>query len=296
MRKRKNNMDRLVRYISEDGTFYIIAADTAETVRRAHEIHGTSPLCSAALGRLLTAGALMSSMLKNDEDSITLRVNGGGPCGTVLAVAEGDGTVRGYIDSPHIVLPLKGPGKLDVGSGVGKNGSLTVIKDIGLKDPYVGASELVSGEIAEDVTAYYACSEQIPTVCALGVLADPESEQVITAGGFLIQLLPTAGDDTAAALEAAAAHTRPVTSMQKDGLDPDAIVAEVLAGFDIGKLGESEISYRCTCSKDRVSKALISLGKEQLLEMAEDAETEVSCQFCDKKYVFSSDEIRELIS
>ena len=287
-------MDKLVRCISRDGTLFIIAADTTEMVEKSQQIHKTSAVTSAALGRLLTASSLMGSMLKGDDDSVTLRINGGGPAGTVMAVSDSSGNARGYVQNPVVEIPLNSKGKLDVSGAVGTDGSLTVIKDLNLKEPYVGQIPLVSGEIAEDITSYYATSEQIPSVCALGVLVNPDLS-IKAAGGFIIQLLPTALDDTIDAVERCIKDIPPVTAMLSDGLTPEELCRRVLSEFDLDVLDASSPKYKCSCSRERVEAALISTGKESLEELAREEFTEVNCQFCDRKYRFSGEEIKKLM-
>ena len=289
-------MANLVRMINDDGQFSVMAVDSTNIVTEMKKIHGTSKVCSAALGRLLTAASLMGSALKGKDDSLTVKINGGGPCGTVLAVSDSSGNVRGYISDANIKLPLNDKGKLDVRGAVGTNGSLTVIKDLGLKEPYVGQIPIVSGEIAEDITSYFAVSEQVPTVCALGVLVEPENGEIICSGGFVIQLLPTALDDTIDKIEADLQGIKPVTTMLAEGLTPEKICRTVLKSFTLEKLDEAQVEYRCTCSKQRVIKALIATGKDGLSEMAQDETTEVVCNFCNKKYRFSKEEILALLN
>ena len=288
-------MSKVVRLISTEGDLCVMATDSTDIVREAHEIHATTNVCSAALGRLLTAASLMGSSLKGADNSITLRINADGPSGSVIAVSDYEGNVRGYIANPKVSLPLNNLGKLDVSGAVGKNGTLTVMKDLGLKEPYIGQTPLVSGEIAEDVTSYFAVSEQIPSVCALGVLCAPDTEDIITAGGFLIQLLPTATEDTIERVEEGLKGLPSVTSMLVQGLSPEQIARKALSKFEIEVLDEAETAYKCNCSKSRVEKALISLGEEELNNMSEDENTEVCCHFCSKKYNFSSEDIKEII-
>ncbi|MBQ7580954.1 MAG: Hsp33 family molecular chaperone HslO [Clostridia bacterium] len=288
-------MGKLVRCISHEGDLVAIAVDSTDIVRRAHEIHKTSKVTSAALGRLLSAASMMGAMLKGKDDSVTLRLKGNGPAGTVIAVSDSTGNVRGYIGDANVELPLNKKGKLDVAGAVGTDGFLTVIKDLGLKEPYVGQTPIVTGEIAEDITAYYAASEQTPSVCALGVLVDPESKDVIVAGGFIIQLLPGAMEDTIEKVERSIADIPAVTKMMTDGLSPEEILRKVLKEFELDVLDEAEVEYKCNCTKQRVEKALISSGREALEEMAQDETTEVCCNFCEKKYHFSSAEILKLV-
>ena len=292
--KGTDEMGKLVRCISSDGTLTVMAADTTDIVNTAQEIHKTSAVVSAALGRLLTAACLMGSALKGKDDSVTLRINGGGPAGTILAVSDSSGNVRGYAVNPVVEIPLNDKGKLDVAGAVGTDGALTVIKDLGLKDPYVGQIPIASGEIAEDITSYFAVSEQIPTVCALGVLVNPDLT-IRGAGGFIIQLLPTADDSVIDLVEKCIEGIEPVTKMLDSKMTPEEICRHVLANFELEVLDEAQPEYRCNCSRDRVSKALISMGREELSDIMKDERTEVCCQFCDKKYVFTPSDIAKLI-
>lgn len=287
-------MGKLIRCISQDGTVTVMAADTTDIVNRAQEIHSTSAVISAALGRLMTAACLMGSALKGQDDSITLRMNGNGPAGTVLAVSDSNGNVKGYAINSIVELPLNDKGKLDVSGAVGTDGMLTVIKDLGLKEPYVGQIPIISGEIAEDITSYFATSEQIPTVCALGVLVNPDLT-IRKAGGFIIQLLPTADDTIIDKVEKGIEGIASVTQMLDSGFDPEKICRTVLPLFDLDVLDTSSPEYRCDCSRERVTRALISMGKDELKNLTEDEKTEVCCQFCDKKYVFTPTDIEALI-
>ena len=286
-------MNKLVRCLSEDGTVLVMAADTTELVEQARRYHKTSKVCSAALGRLLTAASLMGTLLKSDDYSLTLRINGGGPAGSVIAVGDPHGNVRGYVMNSNVELPLNSKGKLDVGGAVGKDGNLTVIKDIGMKDPYIGQIPIVSGEIAEDITSYYAISEQIPTVCALGVLVNPDLT-IAAAGGFMIQLLPTADDTIIDRVEAGLNDLPSMTMMLTQGLSPLDICKKVVPGFRIDVLDEENPDYICNCSRERVEAALLSTGKASLLEMTEDAGTQVRCHFCPKIYEFTPAQLRAL--
>ena len=286
-------MDKLVRCISTDGTLVMMAADTTDMVEKAQEIHSPSAVVTAALGRLLTGASLMGSMLKGKDDSLTLRINGGGPAGSVLAVSDSEGNTRGYAANNIVEIPLNAKGKLDVAGAVGTNGSLTVIKDLGLKEPYVGQVPIISGEIAEDITSYYASSEQTPSVCALGVLVNPDLT-VKAAGGFIIQLLPTADEETISAVERCIEGIPAVTSMLTDGMTPEQICKKVLPEFELEVLDSSNPEYKCNCSRERVMKALISVGEKELRDMQNDEITQVNCQFCGKSYDFTSKEIKEL--
>lgn len=287
-------MSKLVRMISTEGDLTVIAADTTDAVAMAEQIHKTSAVTSAALGRLLTAASMMGAVLKGKDDSLTLRLSGDGPAGSVIAVSDSFGNVRGYISNPIVEIPLNIKGKLDVAGAVGTNGTLTVMKDLGLKEPYIGQVPIISGEIAEDITSYFAVSEQTPTVCALGVLVNPDLT-IKAAGGFIVQLLPTAMDDTIEKVEECIKDIPSVTQMLTSGMAPEDICRRVLGKFDLELLDESSPEYRCNCSKERVSKALISLGKDELEDMAKENGTEVCCHFCDKKYNFTPSEIRNLI-
>lgn len=288
-------MGKIVRYITEDGSAFVIAADTTDVVAKAEQIHKTSAVNTAALGRLMTAASMMGDMLKGKDDSITLRINGGGPAGSIIAVSDSGGNVRGYVQNPVVEIPLNSAGKLDVKGTVGTNGFLYVLKDLGMNEPYVGQTEIVSGEIAEDITNYYASSEQTPSVCALGVLVNPDLT-VAAAGGFLIQLLPGCPDEIIDKIEYSVSDIEPVTTMLSKGMTADDIAKRALKNIKIEKLDENEIEYRCNCSRERVAAALVSTGRESLEEMADSGEnTTVECHFCDKVYTFTPDDIRKLI-
>lgn len=287
-------MGKLIRCITSDGLVMATAVDTTDIVGRAEQIHGTSAVVTAALGRLLTAGSMMGNMLKSKDNSITLRLAGGGPAGNIIVVSDWQGDVRGYVGNPVVEIPLNPKGKLDVAGAVGKTGNLYVTKDLGLKEPYNGCIPLVSGEIAEDITAYYAISEQIPTVCALGVLVNPDLT-VKVAGGYIIQLLPAAGEDTIELIEKGMKNMPSVTALLNSGETPLSIIKKALSEFEVEVLYEQDVFYRCNCSKERIETALITLGKEELCKMADEMETvEVKCHFCDKVYNFSPNEVRNL--
>ncbi len=287
-------MGKSVRCISKDGTIVAVAVDSTDMVNRAQEIHETSAVCSAALGRLMTAASLMGCALKGKDDSVTLRLNGGGPIGSVIAVSDSEGNVRGYVTQNVVEIPLNKKGKLDVAGAVGTDGFLTVIKDLGLKEPYIGQTPIITGEIAEDITAYYSTSEQTPTVCALGVLVNPDLT-VRASGGLIIQLLPTAMDDTIDLVEKCIETLEPISTLIDRGMTPEEICRHALHLFDLDILDDAEPVYKCYCSRQRVEGALISTGIEELEDMAKDEKTEVSCQFCDKKYVFTPEDLRMLI-
>ena len=287
-------MGNLIRTISADGSLFMMAADTTAIVSEAQKIHHTTKVCTAALGRLLTGATFMGHLLKGRDASVTLRINGGGPAGSVIAVGDSDGCVRGYVQNGDADLPLNSKGKLDVGGVIGTDGFLTVMKDLGVGEPYIGQVPIVSGEIAEDITSYFATSEQTPTVCALGVLVNRD-KSVAVAGGYLIQLLPTADDSVIDMVERCISKAEPVTTMLANGLTPEQICRTVLSEAELEVLGEYDTAYRCNCSRERVEKALIASGRESLEEMANDEITEVSCHFCPTKYTFTPDEIRKLI-
>lgn len=277
-------MGNMIRGISENGGVIFCGVDSTNLVRTMEQIHKTSAVTSAALGRLLTAASIMGIMLKNSKDSITLRVNGGGPAGTVLAVADGMGCVKGYVENPVVEIPLRPDGKLNVGAAVGRDGTLSIVRDLGLKEPYVGQVPLVSGEIAEDITSYYATSEQIPTVCALGVLVAPDLT-ISCAGGYLLQLLPGATEEEITMLEKNISNIPSVTTLLQQGKTMQDIMNMVMQGFDPQVLDEYDVGYRCDCTEQRVERALISMGRDELEKLAaEEPVVEVNCQFCDKKY------------
>ncbi len=284
-------MAQLIRCISENGGVLVTAIDSTEIVEKMLRIHRTSPVCSAALGRLLTAAVLMSANLKSVQDTLTLRIKADGPALSLIAVANGRGEVKGCIGNPDVELPLRSDGKLNVGGAVGADGMLTVIKDLGLKEPYVGQVPLVSGEIAEDITSYYATSEQIPTVCALGVLVDVDCH-IRRAGGYLLQLLPGATDAEIDRLEKNVAAMQSVTALLDQGMTATQIAMLAMDGFQPNLLDEQSADYRCDCSRDRMERALISLGRKELEQLQrEQDELELGCQFCGTKYKFKASEI-----
>lgn len=288
-------MDHIVRMIAKDAPVKAMAICATGIVGRAQEIHQTWPVATAALGRTLMAASLMGNTLKEKDASITIRVDGGGPLGMILVVSDSDGNVRGYVQEGQIEVPAKEPGKLDVGAAVGQTGSLTVIKDLCLKEPYVGIVPLVSGEIAEDITAYFAESEQIPTACALGVLVDRDAS-VMTAGGYLIQLLPGADQEVIEAIEAGISELGAVTPALQTGLTPEELLRKVLGRFDLELLETVPVEYRCYCSRERMKTALISMGEAELGAILEEqGAAELSCQFCDTVQVFEADELSVLL-
>ena len=286
-------MDEIVRAVTKDGFVKISAVTARGVVERAREIHGLSPTASAALGRTLCGASMLGELMKEDDASLTIRVNGGGPVGSVIAVSDNGGNVRGYVTEPKADLPLRGDGKLNVGGLVGTNGMLTVSRDIGLKEPYVGSTELVTGEIAEDLAQYMVESEQIPSAVGLGVLVDTD-RTIKAAGGFIVQLMPGAPEELITKLEENIFVMDQLTTvLVEDGVDE--AVRQVLKGLDYETVMRVPVDYRCNCSRERVEQALESCGREELLDMAATGEeTEVSCQFCDKIYRFSPSELREL--
>ena len=287
--------DYLVRGMSMDGFVKAVAIRSTETVRRGAEIHKTTPNATAAFGRALTACSMMGNMQKVDDGSLTLQIKGGGPIGTIVCVSDAIGNVRGYVYEPNVPLVEKYPGKLDVGATVGTDGTLTVIRDLRMKEPYVGSVELVSGEIGDDVTAYFAQSEQTPTACALGVLVDRD-RRVKVAGGYLLQLLPGAPEETIDKLEAGIQRAGAVTAMLEQGMTPEDVLGQVCGDLGVVFMETTPISYKCYCSRERVSSALISLGKKELTEIMEEGKSfPVECQFCDEVYQFTPEEIRELL-
>ena len=284
-------MAKIVRTISKDASVVASAIDALDMVSEIERIHKPSAVVTAALGRLSIAASLIGNGLKGENDSVTIRLNGGGATGVLIAVADSRGNVKSYVGNPIVELPLNKYGKLDVSGAVGKDGTLSVVKDLGLKEPYVGQVPIVSGEIAEDIASYFAVSEQIPTVCGLGVLVNPDLT-VRAAGGYLIQLLPFADESCIDVLEANVNKLPPVTAMLDSGMSAEDIARSVLEGLEPEVMDSFDVSYKCDCSKERVERALISLGREELAKMAEEQDsTEVCCHFCDKKYVFSKDEI-----
>ena len=288
--------DRIVRAISTDGLVQAAAICSRDLTERARQIHKTLPVATAALGRALAAASMMGNALKSDGASLTLQFKGGGPLGTVLAVSDNEGCVRGYVTNPHTDLPLRPDGKLDVGGAVGHDGTLTVIKDLHMKEPYVGTIDLLGGEIAEDVASYFVESEQIPTACALGVLVDRD-QSVKSAGGYLIQLMPGAGEDVITKVEGGVMAAGPVSAILEQNDDPEALLRTVMSDFDLKILETCPVSYKCYCSRQRVERALISLGKPELEQMlAEQGGCQLTCQFCDAVYDFSADDLRALIA
>ena len=287
--------DMILRAMTTDGWVKAVAINSKNLVERARTIHNTTPTATAALGRTLSACAMLGNMQKIENGSVTLQIKGGGPLGTILAVSDAEGNVRGYVQNPHISLLEKYAGKLDVGAAVGTDGLLTVIRDLQMKEPYVGSVELVSGEIGDDVTAYLVQSEQCPSACGLGVLVDVD-HSVKCAGGFILQLLPGAPDAVIDKLEAGIAAAGSVTAMLDAGLSLQELLTKVTGGMELEFFEPTEVEYRCYCTRERVEAALISLGRDELTKIAEEGkETKIECQFCDTPYVFTPEEIRRIL-
>ena len=287
--------DYLVRGMSMDGFVKVVAIRSTELVRRGAQIHKTAPNATAAFGRVLTAASMMGNMQKVENGSMTLQFKGDGPIGSIVCVSDPTGNVRGYVYEPNVPLVEKHPGKLDVGATVGRNGTLTVIRDLQMKEPYVGSIPLVSGEIGDDITAYFVQSEQIPTACALGVLVDRD-RSVKVAGGYLIQLLPGAPDETIDKLEEGIRRAGAVTAMLDAGLTPEDILGQVMGDLGVLFLETTEVSYKCYCDRERVTAALISLGRKELQQIADEGKTfPVECQFCDTVYSFTPEDITEIL-
>lgn len=288
--------DQLIRAISQDGLIKVSAVSTRDLTERARQIHKTLPVATAAQGRLLAGASMMGNALKEEAASLTLQIKGGGPLGTLLAVSDHEGNVRGTVENPAVDIPLREDGKLDVGTAVGNQGTLTVIRDLRMKEPYVGSVGLLWGEIAEDIALYFVESEQIPTACGLGVLVDRD-QSVLSAGGYLVQLLPGAGEETAERLEASLRAAGPVTELLKADPDPEALLRAALPGLALEVLEKRPIAYRCDCSRERMERALISLGREELRAMIdEQGSAELTCRFCDNVQRFSREELEALLA
>ena len=286
--------DTLINGMAADNRIRFFCTYTRNLVETARGFHNTSPVATAALGRLLSAGAMMGSMCKNESDLITLQIQCSGPINGLTVTANALAQTKGYVNNPSVMLPPNPLGKLDVGGALG-SGILSVIKDIGMKEPYIGQSNLVSGEIAEDLTYYFAASEQIPTSVALGVLMN-KNNTVKHSGGFIIQLMPFADDDLVTDLESKLKELPPVTSLMDNGLTPQQIIEKLFDGYDIQFTGETTPLYKCDCSKERVYNAVMSIGKEEIAEMiSEQKPIQVECHFCNKKYVFDIDELKTMI-
>ena len=288
--------DYIVRAVTKDGSLRAFAAVTTELVNKAHIMHKTYPIASAALGRTLTAASMMGTMLKSEGDSITLQLTGNGPLGRVMAVSDYEGNVKGYVDNPLVDLPNNDLGKLDVGGAVGKRGYLTVIRDLGLKEPYVGKTPLVSGEIGDDLTSYFAISEQTPSSVGVGVLVDVDLS-VKCAGGFIVQVMPEAMDEHIDKLEKNLSEIKSVTSMLDSGKTPEDMLSALLNGFEWEITEKTEVEYKCDCTRERVERAIVSLGKKEITKIIEeDGKAELTCHFCDNVYTFGKEDLLNLLS
>ena len=287
--------DYIIRAAADDGCIRAFACITKDTVNEAFLHHKTSPVATAALGRTLSAAAMMGAMLKGENDTVSIQLTGSGPLGRVMAVSDSSSRVRGYVDNPIVDMPLNSAGKLNVGAAIGTDGFLTVINDIGLKEPYIGKIPLVSGEVGDDLTKYFAISEQVPSAVGLGVLVDTDYS-VKTAGGFIVQVMPGATDEDITKLENNLGNVNSVTALLDEGKTPEDILKMLLFGFDYHITDTTDTSYKCNCSRERVEKALISIGREELSKiLEEDGETELSCHFCSNKYRFDKEELERLL-
>lgn len=287
--------DYLIRGIDKLGRLRVFVATTSNLVEEARLMHHTSPTATAALGRSLTAGAIMGIMMKNEQDTLTLKINGGGPIGNILVVAKNGGRVKGYVDFPLADVEAKSKGKLDVGALVGNNGMLTTIMDLGLKEPYVGQANLVSGEIAEDLANFYLLSEQQPSAVSLGVLVAKDGS-VLASGGYVIQLLPGISDEDITKIENALANVEPVSTLIAKGLSPEQIMLEVLGEFEMQVLEKVDLEFQCDCSREKIENVIISLGRQEIEDIIEeDGQAEVVCQYCNKKYQFNKEELSKIL-
>ncbi|SHJ53013.1 molecular chaperone Hsp33 [Dethiosulfatibacter aminovorans DSM 17477] len=288
-------MKYMIRGIDKNIMFRFFAVDTTEVVEQAREYHNTTPVASAALGRMLTAGLLVGYTLKNEQDKVTIRVNGNGPVGTALVTADSMGNVKGYLDNGNVELPLAANGKLNVGAAVGRDGFVQVIKDIGLKEPYSGSARLVSGEIGEDIAAYYFHSEQQPTVIGLGVLVDKD-HSIKSAGGFMLQLMPGLTEEEIVLIENSIGKIKNVSSYFENGDEPENVIRELLPDFELEVTEKIPVQYKCDCSVERMEQVLISLGEEDLEKIIrEDEKAEIVCHFCNKRYTFNKDELESIM-
>lgn len=288
-------MGYIVRGTVKNGDIRVFAAITTDMVQKARDVHKLTPTASAALGRLLTAGSIMGTMLKGQKDSITLSINGGGPAGNLVVVSNSSGNVKGYIGNPEVDLPLNAKGKLDVGGAVGKDGSLNVIKDMGLKEPYVGQVPIYTGEIGDDVAYYFTTSEQVPSAVALGVLVDKDTS-IKSAGGLIIQMMPGADPMLGEIITFRLQEIPPLSTLIAEGKTAEDILNMLFDDMDLKIHEKLEVNYVCDCSRERVEKALIALGREELTKLRDEEESiELQCHFCDKKYEFTRDDINKLL-
>lgn len=287
-------IDYMVRAIDETGSIRIFSSNTTNLVEHSRGLHQTSPVSTAALGRVMTASLLIGDTLKNDNDKVSIQVTGDGLIKNILAISNSKGEVKGYISNPRADLPLKRKGKLDVGGAIG-NGNLTVIKDLGMREPYVGQTQLVSGEIAEDLAHYFATSDQQPSVVALGVLIEKDYT-VKAAGGYIIQVLPNAEEEVIAKLEENIAKAEPVSTLIEKGYTPEQVIDYVCEGLDMKILEKKDLKFVCDCCEDRIERALVSIGEKDLTEIIEeDGKAEVCCEFCDTKYQFDKENLTKLL-
>jgi len=287
---------KILRGTALDGQIRIFIADTTSLVEKAKQIHQTSPVATAALGRVLTATSILGVMLKGERDKITTRIHGKGPIGTIIATSNANGNVKGYVTNPQVMVDSLTPGKLNVGGAVGKDGEITVIKDLGLKNPYIGNYPLVSGEIGEDLAAYFMYSEQQPSAVGLGVTIDKDYT-IKSAGGFILQLLPDTDENVAFILEERVKEAGSISKLIENSRNEKEIMDQLLEGLHPRVLEEYEVDYVCDCNRDRFEKALISLGKEELKSLIEDDHgAELQCHFCNKKYQFSERELKALMA
>lgn len=287
-------MGKLIRCITSEGAVMVSAVDSTDIVAKAEQIHETSAVVTAALGRMLTAASMMGNMLKGKDNTISLKIDGGGPVGAITVSSDSDGNVRGYAQNNIVEIPLKPNGKLDVSGAVGRDGNLFVTKNLGMKEPYNGFVPITSGEIAEDITYYYATSEQIPTVCALGVLVDTDLS-VKKAGGYILQLLPFTENEIIEKIEKNLARVKPVTQLLEEGMDIEDIVRDVLEGFDVEVIYTQEVAYKCKCSREKIEATLVGLGEKELKSMCEDLpQVDVKCHFCNTEYSFSKKDIEKI--
>lgn len=287
--------DYIIRGASKDESIRFFSCITTQMVEEAREIHGCSPVSIAALGRMMTAGSMMGIMLKSDNDTMTLQINGKGPAGSIVVVSNNTGNVRGYITNPNVELMQREDSKMDVGSAVGVNGVLTVIKDLGMKEPYIGQIPIVSGEIGDDISSYFATSEQIPTAVGLGVLVEVDGH-VAASGGFIIQLMPETDEAAIARLEERLGKIRSVTSMIRSGLDAEGMIKDILGDIEYKIYSEQQVEYQCNCNKERLERALISIGKQELEKIIEEqGNAELVCHFCNSKYHFEKDDLVKLL-
>lgn len=288
--------DYIIRGIDKKGTIRLFVASSTNLVEEARIIHNTSPTATAALGRALTAAAMMGIAMKGDRDSLTFKIKGDGPIGNIVTVANNKGQVKGYVDHPYKDMPSRADGKLDVGGLVGKNGQLAIIRDLGLKEPYIGRSNLISGEIAEDLVNYFYISEQQPSAINLGVLIDKDIS-VKAAGGYILQLLPNVEDEDIDRIEEILKQAKPISTLIDEGLTPEEVMEELFGGFEIEILDKKHIEYKCNCQRKKIEGILVSLGKKEIRDIIEeDGEAEIICHFCNEKYKFSKDDLEKLIN